>query len=150
MNWLERLIQKIKNALSGFRSPKPDPNAADHQFFKGLRWLRSDPRGPNARVTVRLQHAHIAHPGRLEMDAQDIGHWPAQGDTHGVMCAAVFRNGLWEGGKFDHVRKSTKVRDFNNIRGYLPIYPVSGETLRFWILNYAGTEASNVVESKWP
>jgi hypothetical protein len=54
------------------------------------------------------------------------------------------------GGKFDHVRKSTKVRDFNNIRGYLPIYPVSGETLRFWILNYAGTEASNVVESKWP
>lgn len=118
-------------------------------FFRGVRWLRSDPQGPNASVTKSLGNLSIRG-DYVFFSMEDIGNWSSQGDTHGVMAMAVVRNGAWEGGKFDHVRRNTRQRDFKNIRGYLQVYPVSGEAVRFWVMNYEGTEASNYVETTWP
>jgi hypothetical protein len=146
----------LEEAIAEFE-PNPDveggsvnPAAAGSEaFFRGLRWLRTDPSAPGAKVTKNLGGLSVSG-DNVFFTMDDIGDWPNQGDTHGVMAMAVNRNGTWEGGKFDHVRRDTRQRDFKNIRGYLPVFPVSGERVRFWVINYPGTEASNYVETTWP
>lgn len=146
-------IQKIIDRLPWRRNGNKGNNTdEDEAFFRELNWLRSDPKAPNAKVTKRLYEVNITGSNRMTMKADDLGSWPVgvHQDTHGVIALAVMRNGRWEGGKFDHVRRNTTIRDFNNVGEYLPVTPISGEPVRFWLINYAGTEASNVVEKIWP
>lgn len=155
----------LERALNEF-NPNPDPSTdtsesetpveeenaagnASEAFFREVRWLRTDPAAPNARVTKNLGSLTVA-PDGVSFVASDLGDWPAQGDAHGVMCLAVVRDGVWSGGKFDHVRRDTRFRNFNNVGGYLPVNPRSGEPVRFWIVNYPGTEATNFFETTWP
>jgi hypothetical protein len=155
---LEEEIQKVNRKIEIRDTPEPTPDPEDQtppsaneseEFFKQVRWLRSDPAAPDARVTKSLSNLEIS--GRnvfFEMD--DLGAWSNQGDTFGVMAIAVNRSGTWEGGKFDHVRRDTRQRDFKNVGTYIAVHPRSGEPVRFWVINYAGTEASNYVETTWP
>ncbi len=128
------------------------PVNGSESFFRGVRFRRSDPAAPNARVTKSLSNVSTSSRG-VTFTMSDISDWPQTGPArglYGVMMLAVFRNGAWEGGKFDHVRSNTTFRNFNNVGGYLPVQPVSGEPVRFWLTNYSGTEASNFVETTWP
>ncbi len=133
----------------------PAPSEASNEseaFFRSVRWLRKDPAAPKARVTKTLSNVSVSSRG-VSFRMSDISNWPNQGDRgdlYGIMCLAVVRDGVWTGGKFDHVRRDTTFRDFKNVGSYLPVRPVSGEPVRFWIANYTATEASNYVETRWP
>lgn len=130
--------------------PKDAPTTNDEAFFASLKWLRSDTTGPKAKVTKRLEFKSISS-SDIKFKADDLSDWP-KGQFQGVACIAVKRGllGGWEGGKFDHVRADTTSRDFKNLRGYIAVYPKSGETVRFWLLSYDGKQASNVIEVRWP
>lgn len=136
--------------------PQVDPPdfSDDQAFFRALDWVRRDPAGPDATVTKSLRDVRITGPNRMTFVADSLADWPATGpigDGHGVMAiAAQNPDGTWRGGKFDHVRANTRERDFNNLCGYNPVCPQSGETVRFWLLSYDGRQASNVVEIEWP
>jgi hypothetical protein len=127
---------------------KPMHHAGDEQFFRELKWLRTDTWGPNARVTKRMDLVSISRNG-MRYKADDLSDWKAA-ELVGVMCIAVNRGGRWEGGKFDHVRADTRDRDFKNVCGYINVCPKSGEVVRFWLISYDGKQASNYVEARWP
>ncbi len=118
------------------------------QFFKELQWTRSDTTGPNAKVTKELRSAY-AQSKHIRFTAESIGDWRGRGDLHGTANIAVKRNGVWKGGKFDHVRRSTTWRDSKNICGYQPVCPRVGEIVRFWLLSYDGQQATNYLEFVW-
>lgn len=163
---LRRLWAKIKkwfDELKEVLETKPEPPPTDEElendppeappatFFSELVWLRTDTWGPRAQITKKLSNLRI-YRDKITFTLDNIGDWPETGPhptLHGVMCAAIYRDGKWRGGKFDHLRATTTVRDFNNIGGYLVIQPKSGEAIRFWALSYDGTQASNVVEVNW-
>lgn len=128
-----------------------DPNL---DFLRNLVWQQSI-NGSGASVTKHLRDVTIDGQG-MAFDLDDLDDWPATGPAisdgpgRGVMCAAVFRNGRWTGGKFDHLRHDTDYRDFKNLCGYLSVCPQSGDPVRFFALSYDGQQASNFTEVIWP
>ena len=124
------------------------PVPEDEVFFRDLKWLRTDTTGPEARVTKKLEFTSIS-PAGIRFEADSLADW-GNSELVGVMCIAVNRGGVWEGGKFDHVRAETRDRDFKNVCGYIGVCPRSGEPVRFWLLSYDGRQASNFIEVLWP
>lgn len=130
--------------------PPPSPPSDDEAFFASVRWLKGDTVGPKAKVTKRLTNFRLSG-NRMTFDPLAIPDWPAGslgGDLKGVICIAAVRDGVWSGGKFEHIRHRMSSRDLSNVNnGYISGFSVrAGEKLRFWILSYDGQQASNVVE----
>jgi hypothetical protein len=65
----------------------------------------------------------------------------------------IFRAGKWVGGKFDHIRDNTFLRDFNNVyNGYQvwsTLKPKRGEMVAILFINYAKTKRTNAVFAEW-
>jgi hypothetical protein len=134
--------------------PKPEQPTPPQveSFFAEIVWLRPERTRADARVTKRLDNLQLARDRRtMTFRMDDIGDWPVgvHHDTHGNANLAVYRDGRWRGGKFDHVRRDTAWRDFGNVGSYLPISPRTGERVRIWMSRYDGTEATNWVEVVW-
>jgi hypothetical protein len=108
------------------------------------------PNGANARETFAMRSASIAG-GKVRV-AYDKPSWDADVNNT-LICFAVKRDGVWEGGKFDWVRKGQTVKLTENIvDGYIKaVLPmVSGEDVLIWIMHVKGTERSTFALTKWP
>ena len=149
------LARQWKNLERETQPGKPDtpptaPASDDEAFFRSVRWLRGDTTGPTARVTKRLDNLVLSG-NRITFAPLDIPDWRTGslgGDLVGVMCVAALRDGVWSGGKFEHIRNRMTSRDLVNVNnGYIHGLSLRrGEKIRLWILSYDGKQASNVVE----
>jgi hypothetical protein len=133
-------------------TPTPVP---DSTYLSEIHWTLG-PKGTTARITKEISDLKVSANG-VSYKQQDVSDWSSSVNAkdgtllHGVSCMVVFRDGKWQGGKFDWVRSNTSFRDFHNVKeNYMKITPRSGEPFRFFIMNREGTEASNFLEGVYP
>jgi hypothetical protein len=91
---------------------------------------------------VTASHIYFTNPGLP---------WSGDGDLVGICAIGRKVGGRWELRKFDHVRASTRERDWKNIGNYNgTTKPASGEECVLVLSNYRGTERSNFATFRYP
>ena len=123
---------------------------ADEIDLTGAVWHHID--GSKARVTQEL--TALSFDGKMFRMATTPGTraWtPFDGDCNQYACFFVFRNGRWEGGKFEHQRPGNDARSANNIReGYIKgLVPVAGEAVGYLQINRGLSERTNCRKVVW-
>ena len=69
--------------------------------------------------------------------------WPERGD----LCGEAWLNGR----KFDHIRRTTKSRDWKNVHGGYQghVEPADGEACTIQLVSYDGKQRSNKAAFRW-
>ena len=87
--------------------------------------------------------------------------WPTQnGDLSGEAILEIFRDGRWQGGKFEHCRNRMTYRGWGNVKNHSPehnqpygvfktLRPLDGEKARFRLISYDKKQFTNWLESTW-
>ena len=113
------------------------------------------PNGSKAKVTETLSN--------LKIDSKQISYSISKGtdswephtgakNVNQYSCFFVFRDGRFQGGKFDWSTYSRKTRPLDNIKtGYTGgIVPRTGEDVWFCFMDLGGTKRTNCEKVKWP
>lgn len=113
------------------------------------------PNGSKAKVTETLSN--------LKIDSKQISYAISKGtdswephtgakNVNQYSCFFVFRDGRFQGGKFDWSTYSRKTRSLDNIKtGYTGgIVPRTGEDVWFCFMDLGGTKRTNCEKVKWP
>jgi hypothetical protein len=146
------LIDGLKPVPTATPTPEPESPVEDNlRVIKGVD-------GKNAQVTKQLRAFKIVNTNLMTYKADSLSDWPMQvhngKQVYGEAQIFVLRDGVWTGGKFDHVHPNGDWRDFKNVVGehkdYLKITPVSGEPVRYRMVSYDGRQKTNMRESVWP
>ena len=151
--------EKIIDLIDGLKpvptaTPEPDPQAPVEDNLRVIKGVD----GRNAQVTKQLRAFQIVNTNLMTYKADSVADWPMQvhngKQVYGEAQLFVMRDGVWTGGKFDHVHPNGTSRDFKNVVGehkdYLKITPVSGEAVRYRMVSYDGRQKTNMLESVWP
>ena len=90
-----------------------------------------------------------AHKATFSGNVREWGNSELTGEFH----LFVLRDGVFIGGKADHIRDNTFQRDFNNIyNGYQiwsTLHPVKGEIVAMLFINYQKSKRTNAVFAEW-
>lgn len=138
----------VPPAITNIIPPVVTPPATNAPVYVIGKW--HGPNGAAATETFAMRSASIGG-GKVRV-AYEKPSWDANVDNT-LICFAVKRGGVWEGGKFDWVKKGQTVKLTENIEdGYIKaVLPmVSGEDVLIWIMHVKGTARSTFALTKWP
>ena len=148
-------IKALGRAVPQAEVDDPVPSVPEGDIdLSQARWIGA-PNGAGAVVTETLTNLRIEGEYFHYTLSPGTEKWePHRGDKNTNQCACffVFRNGRYEGGRFDDSTYSRKSRELKNIRGKYTggIVPLSGEWVWVCFTDVNGKHRTNCQKVRWP
>ena len=151
MNWLKKLIAAVKKWWDTQESPAdPSPQPVPEPVPEPA------PEPAGAVDCIEL----MSWSSRSITWRGEPRSWPTNGDLSGEAILEVFRDGKWQGGKFEHCRNNMTSRGWENVKNCNPAHnqpygifktlrPAVGEKARFRLISYDSTQFTNWLEGRW-
>ena len=149
MSWLDKLIEAVKKWLAKEKpEPTPEPQPQPEPS------PQPGPDGATDRIDL------VSWDARAIRWRGAVRTWPTDGDLSGEAHLEIFRDGRWQGGKFEHCRNAMTDRGWGNIKSYSPEHNqpygvfktlrlAVGEKARFRLISYDSKQFTNWLESTW-
>lgn len=124
--------------------PQPQPQATND--VAGI---------PCAGLPITAQCSDVQHvKGKTSWSMSGTDKWPTKSvkvTVQGQTYLYVYRDGKWQGGKFDWFRPGQQSKDHRNIdENYMGIIPAKGDKVAFGLVDVRNAQRSNFNEGVWP